>query len=75
VRIFAFWAITFFEQFLTITVGAQTSGLLFSTDKVIYFVCFFTKNGLGYNLGDFFTNSSGHLGFLQVRRFPGICPA
>jgi hypothetical protein len=40
---------------LNLTEVAQILGLLFSM------VCIqFDKNGLGYILGDYFTNSSGH---------------
>jgi hypothetical protein len=31
-------------------------------------VLILTKNGLGYILGDFFTNSSGHLGWLDLNQ-------
>jgi hypothetical protein len=52
------WAIFYFRQFfLKIREAAQTSGLLLFTVKVIQK---FDKNGLGYNLGDIFTNTSGH---------------
>jgi hypothetical protein len=47
-------------RFSKITQLAQISGLLFSTVKIINFD---KKNGPGYILGDFFTNSSGHPGW------------
>jgi hypothetical protein len=40
-------------------VVAQILGLLLSTVKVMK-ALILTKNGVGYILGDFFTNSSGH---------------
>jgi hypothetical protein len=39
---------------------------LFSTVKIMQI--FLTKNGLGYILGDFFTNSSGHPGSMATAR-------
>jgi hypothetical protein len=44
--------------FLKTTKVAHILGATFSTVKVIHKI---GKNGLGYILGDFFTNSSGHL--------------
>jgi hypothetical protein len=44
-------------SFLQITEIAQIIGLLISTKNYILIM---TKNGLGYILGDFFTNVSGH---------------
>jgi hypothetical protein len=46
---------------LKIKQEAQSLRLPFSTVKVMY-LHNFDKNGLGYILGDFFTNSSGHPG-------------
>jgi hypothetical protein len=50
-RIFAFWAIVYFGLFFSGV--AQIFSYLFSRYTVI-------KNVLGYILGNFFTNSSGH---------------
>jgi hypothetical protein len=47
--------------FVKITEVAPIIGLLFLTVTVLYYV-FITTNGLGYILGDFFTNASGHPG-------------
>jgi hypothetical protein len=41
-------------------------GLLFSRGKSCLLI--FTKNGLGYILGDFFTNASGHPASIQFFR-------
>jgi hypothetical protein len=47
-------------------------GLLFPMYQLFMYVFIFTKNGLGYILGDFFTNSSGHPELLhQARYTPG----
>jgi hypothetical protein len=56
-RIFAQRAIVNFWQFLKIQEVAQN--FIICTVKARY-VYFFTKNGLGYTLGDCFTSSSGH---------------
>jgi hypothetical protein len=56
-RLFAYWVIDFFcAVFLKITEVVQILGLFFSgeTDVCIRF----DKNGFGYILCDFFTNSS-----------------
>jgi hypothetical protein len=46
-------------SFLKLKEAAQIFGLLFSHGEK--YVCNnFDKNGLGYMLGDFLTNSSGH---------------
>jgi hypothetical protein len=45
---------------LEITVEAQTLGLLSPAIKFMHSFC--RKNGLGYILGNFFTNLSGHPG-------------
>jgi hypothetical protein len=42
----------------SITIVDQIFGLLLSTNKTCMLI--FTKSELGYILGDFFTNSSGH---------------
>jgi hypothetical protein len=47
------------EVFSKITEVAHILLLLFYKVKVVY-ISFLTKNGLGYILGNFFTNSSGH---------------
>jgi hypothetical protein len=47
-----------------ITEVAHIIGLLFHTAKVMH--DFFQK--LGYILGDFFTNASGHPGFERVEK-------
>jgi hypothetical protein len=44
---------------LKLTEVAHLFVLLFTTLMVTY-VLIFTKCGLGFNLGEFFTNSSGH---------------
>jgi hypothetical protein len=46
-------------SFVKISEMAQIMGLLLSTVKVTY-VFIFARNELGYILGDFFTNASGH---------------
>jgi hypothetical protein len=51
-----FGGIVFFGQFLLITAGIRIFGLLFQKSYVLMF----TKNWLGYILGDFFTKASGH---------------
>jgi hypothetical protein len=48
-------------SFLTITNEAQNFVQLFSSEKV-HNVLIFAKKGLGYFLGDVFTNPSGHPG-------------
>jgi hypothetical protein len=55
--------LTTWISFSKITEAAQIWGLFFTNGKIC--VPILTKNGLGYILGDFFTNSSGHPG----RRF------
>jgi hypothetical protein len=53
VAVYLLWAV-----FLKITEEAKIIGLLFSTVQDVYQ---FSQNmGLGYILGNFFTNSSGH---------------
>jgi hypothetical protein len=59
-RIFANWAIVFIWAVFVITELAQIFWLLFTT-KVVN-VILFTNNELGYILGGFFANSSGHSG-------------
>jgi hypothetical protein len=49
------------DSFSKITEVAHIDGPLFSTIKVTY-ALILTKKGLGYILGDFLTNSSGHPG-------------
>jgi hypothetical protein len=53
-RIFAYWVIIFFGRFLKISEVAQIYGTTFSQSICSLFIL--TKNGLGYILGDFFTN-------------------
>jgi hypothetical protein len=48
------------QLFFLITELAHFFGLLFPQRTSYVFIL--TKNGLGYILGDFFTNSSGHPG-------------
>jgi hypothetical protein len=48
-----FWRLIYPASFL-ITAVSQTCKLLFSTLQVVH------KFGLGYTLGDFFANTSGH---------------
>jgi hypothetical protein len=61
VRIFAQLAIASFGYvvFRKVQKNPYFWGPLFSTVKAMN-VLILTKNGLGYILGDFFTNSSGH---------------
>jgi hypothetical protein len=54
-RIFARWVTDYFMYCLKITEIAQKLGKSYS----------FSKNGLGYILGDFFTKASGHPGAEQ----------
>jgi hypothetical protein len=42
--------------------------LILLFNKVFFDVMIWTKNGVGYILGDFFTNSSGHPGPILLRR-------
>jgi hypothetical protein len=44
---------------LKITKSPKAFGILFSLVKIVYYAML-TKNGMGYMLGDFFANSSGH---------------
>jgi hypothetical protein len=67
-RIFAYWAIVYFERFIK---NSRSSSKFWTT--------FFNgKNGLGYILGHFLTNSSGHpvliteLGPMLWSRFSAI---
>jgi hypothetical protein len=56
----------FWAGFFKFTEEAQIIGLLFSHSK--RYVLILTKHGLGYILGDLFTNSSGHpVGWLSER--------
>jgi hypothetical protein len=57
VRILDYWAIVFFGLFRKITEVAQMFGLLYFNG--ISNLLILTKNGLGYILCDFFTDSSG----------------
>jgi hypothetical protein len=67
--IFSNWAIVNFGHFLEITVIAKYFWGTFPHGKS--YVLFLRKNGLGYMLGYFFTNSSSHpdpqLSFGQTR--------
>jgi hypothetical protein len=57
-RIFAHWVIICFGQFF---LNFRTSPHFLLLFPPKYILCInFDKNGLGYILGDFFTNSSGH---------------
>jgi hypothetical protein len=53
------WAVFLFR-----TIVAQILGLLFSLGKKLRVI--FVKKGLGYNLGEIFTNSSGPPGPLAL---------
>jgi hypothetical protein len=59
-RIIAYWAITFFGQSIENYISSANSrdSFIHSTSYVLIW----TKICLGYTLGDFFTNSSGHPG-------------
>jgi hypothetical protein len=57
-RISYFWAIAYFGQFLKITQPAKIVLAIFFYGKSFVFNC--TNNGLGRNLGDLITNTSGH---------------
>jgi hypothetical protein len=50
---------------------AQFSGLHFATENVTH-VLILAKNGLGYILGDFFTNASGHPAANDVQPLPDL---
>jgi hypothetical protein len=58
-RIFSYWAIIYFGQFFLNNIYSTIFWTAFSMVK---WSIRFDKNGLGYILGDFSTNSSGHLG-------------
>jgi hypothetical protein len=58
--IFAHWATVYSGQFF---LENYRSSSLFSTVRAMHW--FWRKNGLGYSLGDFFTNSSGHPAAVQ----------
>jgi hypothetical protein len=58
-RIFDFWAIVFFRQFHSKYERSPNFRATIITVKVKILVL--TKNGLGHILGEFFTNSFGHL--------------
>jgi hypothetical protein len=60
--------VVYFWQFFLITEAARHFELLFFHD--ISGAYFLTKNGFGYILGHFFTNSSGH----PDRRLPTYLP-
>jgi hypothetical protein len=51
-------------SFLKMTEVAQIFQTIFAIVKVSYILTF--TNGLGYIIGDLFTNSSGHLGSSRV---------
>jgi hypothetical protein len=60
-RIFACWAVVYSGQvFWKLQNKPQFLGLFCPRPNVRAYI--FTINGLGYILGDFFTNSSGHPG-------------
>jgi hypothetical protein len=59
-RIFAYWTIVFFDQFIeNYTSSANSWAAFFHSTS---YVLILSKNWLGCILGDFFTNSSGHTG-------------
>jgi hypothetical protein len=58
VRIFAYWAIDYFGQFFENYRISTHTLKTFSTVKVMH--SFWSKMSMGYILGVFFTNSSGH---------------
>jgi hypothetical protein len=58
--------------FFNISEIAQIYGLLFS--QIICSVLILTKNGFGYILGDFFTNSSGHSASVHQLGEVSYCP-
>jgi hypothetical protein len=57
-----YWAVAYDGKFLKITNEAQILGLILSkiTNDVQILGLILSKNVLGYLLGYFFTNSSGH---------------
>jgi hypothetical protein len=57
-RIFAYWAILFFEQFFDYYKSSQKNLYEFYYGKS--YESLLAKNGLGYILGNFITNPSGH---------------
>jgi hypothetical protein len=57
-RIFTNWSVVFFGQFIENYRSSSNSKATFFPQ---YHLCInFYKNGFGYVLGDFFTNSSSH---------------
>jgi hypothetical protein len=54
------WRLFSLDSFMEITVVAQKLGLLFPRSKFYVYILIWAKNGLGYVLCDFFTNSSAH---------------
>jgi hypothetical protein len=59
-RFFAYWAIDYFGQFIT-KLQKEPKFLSWLLSMVKIYVLILWKNGLGNSLGNFFTNSSGHL--------------
>jgi hypothetical protein len=57
-RIFDYWAICYYGQHFEHYRSSPIFEQLF--DQKIGYVLYLTKKGLGYILGDFFTNSSDH---------------
>jgi hypothetical protein len=57
-RIFAYWAIVFFGQFIeNYRISANSWATFFHS---ISYALIFTKKWFGHILGNFFTHSSGH---------------
>jgi hypothetical protein len=67
-RIFAQWAIVYFGQWFEIYIISANFWATFLCDTS--YVLILTKNGLGYILGDFFKNSSGHPDYLAYIIWP-----
>jgi hypothetical protein len=60
-RIFADWAAVYFGQFIeNFKSYPNYWASIFHDTRYVHTYLTFTKNELGYILGDFFTNSSGH---------------
>jgi hypothetical protein len=55
----SFWRLNTLGIFVKLTEMAQTIGLFFRGKSYVFN---FHRNGLGYILGDFFTDTSGHPG-------------
>jgi hypothetical protein len=65
-RIFAYWVIVYFRQFYenyrngSNLLDTFVHGKSYIHKCILKYTYLLTKNVLGYILGDFFTNSSGH---------------